>query len=50
MTNEVFDEALAALVMLGFNRLQSQKVLKKLFDSEPSLKVEVAIKKALTMM
>lgn len=50
MTNEVFDEALAALVILGFNRLQSQKVLKKLFDSEPSLKVEVAIKKALTMM
>ena len=50
MTNEVFDEALAALVMLGFNRTQSQKVLKKLFDSEPSLKVEVAIKKALTMM
>lgn len=50
MTNEVFDEALAALVMLGFNRPQSQKVLKKLFDSEPSLKVEVAIKKALTMM
>lgn len=50
VTNEVFDEALAALVMLGFNRLQSQKVLRKLFDSEPSLKVEVAIKKALTMM
>ena len=48
--NEVFDEALAALVMLGFNRLQSQKVLKKLFDSEPSIKVEIAIKKALSMM
>ena len=50
VTNEVFDEALAALVMLGFNRLQSQKVLKKLFDSEPSIKVEIAIKKALSMM
>lgn len=50
VTNEVFEEALAALVMLGFNRLQSQKVLKKLFDSEPSIKVETAIKKALSMM
>lgn len=50
VTNEVFEEALAALVMLGFNRLQSQKVLKKLFDGEPSIKVETAIKKALSMM
>lgn len=50
MSNEVFDEALAALVMLGFNRLQSQKVLKKLFEKAPSIKVEMAIKKALSMM
>lgn len=50
LTNEVFEEALAALVMLGFNRVQSQKVLKKLFDNEPSIAVEVAIKKALSMM
>ena len=50
VTNEVYDEALAALVMLGFNRVQSQKVLKKLFDNEPSIAVEVAIKKALSMM
>lgn len=49
-TNEVYEEALAALVMLGFNRVQSQKVLKKLFDNEPSIAVEVAIKKALSMM
>lgn len=49
-TNEVYEEALAALVMLGFNRAQSQKVLKKLFDNEPSIAVEVAIKKALSMM
>lgn len=49
-TNEVYEEALAALVMLGFNRIQSQKVLKKLFDNEPSIAVEVAIKKALSMM
>ena len=50
LTNEVFEEALAALVMLGFNRAQSQKVLKKLFETEPSIAVEVAIKKALSMM
>ncbi len=50
VTNEVYEEALAALVMLGFNRVQSHKVLKKLFDNEPSIAVEVAIKKALSMM
>lgn len=48
--DDVFDEALAALVMLGFNRQQSQKVLKKLFESDPTIKVETAIKKALAMM
>lgn len=45
-----FDEALAALVMLGFPRPQSLKVLKKIFDAQPSMKVEAAIKKALSMM
>lgn len=49
-TSEVFDEALAALVMLGFTAAQSRKVLKKLFDSDPTLKVETAIRKALPMM
>ncbi len=48
--NEVLDEALAALLALGFQRQQSQKVLKKLFDAEPTMRVEVAIKKALAMM
>ena len=47
---DVFDEALAALVMLGFAKAQSQKVLTKLFEADPSIKVESAIKKALTMM
>lgn len=50
VNNETFDEALAALLMLGFPRPQSQKVLKKLFDSDPALKVESAIKKALSML
>lgn len=48
--SETFDEALAALVMLGFSRTQSQKVLGKLFDTEPGMRVETAIKRALTMM
>ena len=50
IASDVFEEALAAMVMLGFARPQSQKVLKKLFDSDPTLKVEAAIKKALSMM
>jgi Holliday junction DNA helicase RuvA len=49
-TSDVYDEALAALVMLGFAKPASQKVLSKLFAQEPSLKVEQAIKKALTML
>lgn len=48
--SEVFEEALAALVMLGFTAQQSRRVLGKLFDSEPGLKVEVAIRKALPLM
>ena len=36
--------------MLGFARPQSQKVLKKIFDADPTVKVETAIKKALAMM
>ena len=49
-TTEAFDEALAALVMLGFTAAQSRKVLKKLFDADPTLKVEAAIRKALPLM
>ena len=46
----VFDEALAALVMLGYKKPEAQKALKKLFESEPALRVEAAIKKALAIM
>ncbi len=49
-TSDAFDEALAALTMLGFDRKHSQKVLKQLFDAVPAIKVEQAIKQALTMM
>lgn len=48
--SETFEEALAALVMLGFTTQQSRKVLSGLFDSEPGLKVEAAIRKALPLM
>ena len=48
--SEAFDEALAALVMLGFTAPQSKKVLTKLFESDPGMKVDVAIRKALPLM
>ncbi len=48
--NENFDDSVAALVMLGFTTQQSQKVLKKLFASDPGLTTEKAIKQALTML
>ena len=50
ISSEVYDEALSALVMLGFPRPQTQKVLKKIFDANPAVKVEAAIKQALAMM
>ncbi len=48
--SDAYDEALGALQMLGFERKQSEKVLTALFDKDPALKVEVAIKRALSMM
>lgn len=48
--NEIFDEALAALVMLGFSQQASQKVLKKLLSDTQELNIENVIKKALKMM
>lgn len=50
ISTEAMEEALAALTMLGFARQQSQKVLKKIFDANPAEKVEVAIKRALSML
>ena len=49
-SNEAFEEALAALAMLGFTKQATQKVLNKLFADEPTMTVEVAIKKALKML
>lgn len=50
MKSDTFDEALAALTMLGFSAAASQKALKKLFASKPDIQVEDAIKQALKMM
>ena len=49
-SGETFDEAHAALVMLGFTQQASQKALKSLFSSNPALTVEQAIKQALKLM
>lgn len=50
IANEVYDEALSALIMLGFTSQQSQKVLKKLFTDNPAMSVENAIKQALKLL
>ena len=50
VNNDAYDEALAALTMLGFDRKSSQKVLDSLYGADPTMKSEVAIKKALSMM
>ena len=38
LSSDAFDEALAALLMLGFPKPQSQKVLTRLFKEEPALR------------
>ena len=48
--SEAYDDALAALQMLGFAPSQSRSALDKIFKSDPSVKVEKAIKQALTML
>ena len=48
--NAVFDEALEALVILGFQRQASDKALRKIFDAEPSIPIETAIKRAMSML
>lgn len=48
--NEAQEEAVAALVMLGFSQAQSQKAVQKLLKESPLLKVEALIKAALKMM
>lgn len=49
-TESSFQDALAALVMLGFSQLPSQKALKKIYGSQPGISAEEAIKLALKML
>ncbi len=49
-SGEAFEEALAALTILGFPKPSAQKALKKIFADEPGAKVEKAIKLALAML
>lgn len=48
--NELKEEAISALVMLGFAASASQKAVEQILKSEPQLKVEQLIKVALKMM
>ena len=48
--NAVRDEAVAALVMLGFPAAASQKTVDKILKEQPDIRVELLIKLALKMM
>lgn len=50
IAGEAFDDATAALVMLGFNPQTSRTALKKIFADDPNVTTEKAIKLALTML
>ncbi len=48
--SEVFNETVAALVMLGFQKAASEKVVKALLKDEPDIHVEEAVRQALRRM
>jgi Holliday junction DNA helicase RuvA len=50
VNNPVKDEAVSALVMLGFAANASQKAVDQIIKNEPDLRVEQLIKLALKMM
>ena len=49
-SNETVEEATSALVMLGFNKANIQKVVQKILKDSPDAKVEDIIKAALKML
>ena len=46
----IYDEAMAALTMRGFQRAASDKVLKAILKESPSIAVEEAVRQALRRM
>lgn len=50
VSSEIQNEAVSALVMLGFATSATQKVVSSILAEEPDLKVEQVIKKALKML
>ncbi len=48
--NSIAEEAVTALVMLGFAQSAAQKVVKKVIEADPQLRVEQIIKQALKML
>lgn len=46
-SNEVVDETVAALVMLGFQKGASEKVVKSILSENPAISVEEAVRQAL---
>lgn len=50
INNETANEAIAALVMLGFNQTPSQKVVAKLMKDKPDSTIEQVIKAALKLL
>lgn len=48
--NKNKEEALSALVMLGFSKVQSEKILEKLLKDNSELKVEELVKQALKLL
>lgn len=50
INNEIANEAVAALVMLGFNQTPSQKVVSKLLKDKPNSTIEQVIKAALKLL
>lgn len=50
MHNTNRDEALSALVLLGFNRIQAEKAVDKVLQTDPAVSVEELIKQTLRIL
>ncbi|MEA2043092.1 MAG: Holliday junction branch migration protein RuvA [Bacteroidota bacterium] len=47
---DIMEEAVSALVMLGFSKKRAETVLKKIFSSESGIEADLAVKKALKVL